>query len=79
MANVSDVVCSDARASVQKCVAITITISFSIIVSVLVNHGDARGEGAIDPRGEVELMHILARIKRVAALLAGSCWIYVDG
>jgi len=47
MANVSDVVCSDARSSVQQRFAITITISFSIIISVLVNHGDARGEGAI--------------------------------
>ena len=50
MADVADVVCSDARSSVQQRFAITITISFSIIVSVLVNRSDARGESAITSR-----------------------------
>ena len=50
MEDAADVVCSDARSPVQQRFAITITISFSIIVSVLVNQGDARGEGAIASR-----------------------------
>ena len=59
MADAADVVCSDARSPVQQRFAITITIRFSSIVSVPVNHGDARSEGAIVSRDDDVIGQVL--------------------
>ena len=59
MADAAGVVCSDARSPVQQRFAITITIRFSSIVSVPVNHGDARSEGAIVSRDDGVIGQVL--------------------
>ena len=59
MADASDVVCSDACPPVQQRFAITITIRLSSIVSVPVNNGDARSEGAIVSRGDGVIGQVL--------------------